>query len=83
MKDNEQNDYFRAYLENGGLSMEPFCACGLQLDADYHCPSCDRECRCTSFVCDDEATLDALKKFIEEQPRFADFRIMPAGEMPS
>lgn len=83
MKDEDSGDYFRACLEHGGLSLEPFCVCGEQLNEDYHCAACDRDCRCTVFVCDDEAAMDAVKKFIEEQPRFAGFRIALAGTSPS
>lgn len=74
-------DCFRAYLENGGLSMEPYCRCGEQLNEDYHCAACDRNCRCTTFVCDDEATLAAVKQFIEEQPSFEGFRTLLAAEL--
>ncbi len=76
------DDYFRAYLEEGGLAMEPFCRCGQQLNEKYHCSACDRQCRCITFVCDDEATQSAVKKFIEEQPRFAGFRTALAEELP-
>ena len=80
---NEAVDYFRAYLEDGGLSMEPRCRCGEQLDEQYHCPACDRNCRCTTFLCDDEETLAAVKRFIEEQPSFRDFQALLAGDSPA
>ena len=75
----EKVDHFRAYLEDGGLSMEPFCRCGEQLGDDYHCPACDRDCRCTTFVCDDEETLAAVQRFVEEQPSFSNFKAVLAG----
>jgi hypothetical protein len=78
---NAETDYFRAYRENGGLAMEPYCRCGEQLNEDYHCATCDRDCRCTTFVCDDEATLAAVKQFIEEQPSFKGFRTLLAAEL--
>ncbi len=76
-------DHLRAYLEDGGLSMEPFCACGEQLNESYHCSVCDHDCRCTTFICDNEATLTAVKRFIEEQPSFEGFKTQLAGETPS
>ncbi len=69
----EKTDHFHAYLEDGGLSMEPRCRCGEQLDEKYHCATCNRDCICTTFVCDDDATLAAVKRFIEEQPSFKSF----------
>jgi len=76
-----ESDYFRAYLEDGGLSMEPYCRCGEQLNEDYRCTTCGHDCRCTTFVCDDEPTLAAVKRFIEEQPSFEGFRTMLAAEL--
>lgn len=83
MVSNESGDHFRASLEDGGLAMKPFCRCGGQLNEDYHCAACNRDCRCTTFVCDDEATLAAVKRFVEEQPSFEGFRTLLAGDTPS
>lgn len=80
---NEKGDFFRAYIENGGLSMEPFCGCGERLNENYHCSVCDRDCRCTTFVCNDEATMDAVKRFIDEQPSFEGFSTRLAENSPS
>jgi len=77
----EKSDHFRASLEDGGLSMEPYCRCGERLDENYHCPACDRQCRCTTFVCDDEEALFAVKRFIEEQPSFKSFRALLAADV--
>ena len=76
-----RSDHFRAYLEGGGLSMEPYCRCGERLGEDYHCPACERDCRCTTFVCDDKPTLTAVKRFIEEQPSFRDFKALLAADV--
>jgi len=77
---NETGDHLQACLENGGLSMEPFCRCGQQLNESYHCAACDRDCRCTTFVCDNEATMAAVRRFIEEQPSFTGFRTVLSSE---
>ncbi len=76
----EKADYFRACLKDGGLAMKPFCRCGQQLNEDYHCPTCDRDCRCTSFVCADEKTMAAVQCFVDEQPSFAGFELRLAGD---
>jgi hypothetical protein len=67
---------FYAYLEDGELVMEPYCSCGNPLDEYYHCDKCNRQCRCTDIMCEDQATLNLVEKYIRTSPRLRNFNAM-------
>jgi len=67
---------FYAYLEDGQLVMEPYCSCGNQLDEYYHCENCKRYCRCTDILCENQATLNLVEKYIRTSPRLRNFNAM-------
>ena len=64
---------FYAYLEDGQLVMEPYCSCGNLLDEYYHCEKCKRYCRCTDILCENQATLNLVEKYIRTSPRLRNF----------
>ncbi len=67
---------FYAYLEEGELVMEPYCSCGSLLDEYYFCDKCKRQCRCTDILCEDQATLNLVEKYIRTSPRLRNFNAM-------
>ena len=67
---------YYARLEDGQLVMEPYCSCGNPLDEDYHCDQCDQRCRCTDIMCEDQATLNLVEKYIHTSPKFRNFNAM-------
>jgi hypothetical protein len=76
MKDQDQaldQDFYRAHMENGELAMEPFCACGNALNEDYFCTLCQRKCRCELVLCQDQATLDHVRQYIQKASQFSGF----------
>ena len=77
-KDNgpEELGAFYAYLEDGQLAMEPTCSCGNLLDEYYLCDKCNRHCRCTDILCEDQATLNLVEKYIRTSPRLRNFNAM-------
>lgn len=79
-KDNLPSDHYQATLENGSLVMKPHCACGNVLDEDYYCHECDRKCYCHQIVCDNEATLDLVKRYISKSPQFSGFKVKLTSE---
>jgi hypothetical protein len=66
-----RDDYYEATLENGELMMTPHCRCGNRLNEDYYCEKCRRHCRCFRIVCDTEATLALVQKYIRTAPQFS------------
>jgi hypothetical protein len=66
-------DYYEASLQNGGLVMTPYCACGNALNEDYFCEKCNRYCRCHQIVCDSTATLELVQKYIRDSSQFSGF----------
>ena len=64
---------YYAYLEDGQLVMEPYCSCGNLLDEYYLCDKCKRHCRCTDILCEDQATLNLVEKYIRTSPRLRNF----------
>jgi len=64
---------YYAYLEDGQLVMEPFCGCGNALDENYYCGKCEQHCHCTDVVCEDQATLTLVEKYIRTSPKFHNF----------
>lgn len=69
----EELGAFYAYLEDGQLVMEPYCSCGNLLDEYYLCDKCKRYCRCTDILCEDQATLNLVEKYIRTSPRLRNF----------
>ena len=67
---------FYAYLEDGELVMEPYCSCGNPLDENYNCDKCNTHCRCTDILCEDQATLNLVEKYIRTSPRLRNFNAM-------
>ncbi len=67
---------YYAYLEDGQLVMEPYCSCGSPLDENYNCDKCKQHCHCTDILCEDQATLDLVEKYIRTSPKFRDFHAM-------
>ena len=73
-------DNYKATLENGSLTMKPFCSCGNSLDEDYFCDKCNRRCNCHQIVCDNENTLKLVKKYTRKSSQFSAFKIKLASE---
>jgi len=69
-----QQDYLLAAWENGELTMAPFCSCGNELEEDYSCGNCDRECDCTFIACNSPEALALVEKLIAGNPNFKNFR---------
>ncbi|UCG13619.1 MAG: hypothetical protein JSU72_03850 [Deltaproteobacteria bacterium] len=65
---------YYAYLEDGQLVMEPHCSCGAPLDESYYCEKCDQRCHCTDVICEDQATLNLVEKYIRTSPKFRSFK---------
>lgn len=74
-----REDFYRAYLENGELVMQPFCACGNMLDENYYCENCSRQCRCYLILCKDGATLARVQANIRKSPQFSVYRAKLSG----
>lgn len=74
-KNDVPRDHFKAALENGSLVMEPCCACGNPLNDDYFCNKCNRQCRCRYIVCDNETTLELVKRYIRKSSQFSAFKV--------
>jgi len=77
---NAQQDYNEATLENGSLVMIPHCACGNALNNDYFCETCNRRCHCYQIVCDNEATLELVQKYIRTSPQFTVYTAILASD---
>lgn len=77
-KDTESTGFaaYHAYLEDGQLVMEPYCSCGSPLDENYHCKKCDKHCKCTDVLCEDQATLTLVEKYVRTSPKFRNFSVM-------
>ena len=78
LKDAESAGFaaYYAYLEDGQLVMEPYCSCGNPLDENYHCDKCGKQCRCTDILCEDQATLNLVEKYIRTSPKLRNFNAM-------
>ena len=72
-------DYYAACLENGTLTMQPYCACGNSLDEDFFCEKCRRRCHCRQIICDNTDTLKLVKDYIRKSPQFSAFEAKLAG----
>jgi hypothetical protein len=80
-KDDAPRDYYKATLENGSLVMEPRCACGNPLNDDYVCDKCNKKCHCHQIICDNETTLELVKKYIRKSPQFSAFTVKLADSI--
>jgi hypothetical protein len=72
----EKADFFTAEMEDGELTMKPFCKCGNILDEKYFCEKCQRQCLCTDIICADETTF----RFVQDNPPFKKFRFFLASK---
>lgn len=75
-----RQDYLLAGWENGELVMVPFCACGSELEDDYFCGVCHRECDCTFIACSSPEALALVEKLIAGNPNFRNYRASLLGE---
>ncbi|MFA4915173.1 MAG: hypothetical protein WC560_00700 [Syntrophales bacterium] len=79
----DKKDYFMACIEDDSLTMKPYCGlCEIQLNEDYYCEKCKRQCRCCHIQCEDEkasALIDALIKGNESFQNFTK-EIIKRGE---
>ena len=66
-------DYLLASIEDGQLVLEPTCSCGTPLEEDYHCPECDRDCKCKFVACTSPQALAIVDKLISGNPNFRNF----------
>jgi len=66
---------YYAYLEDGQLVMEPYCTCGNALNENYYCEKCEKHCRCTDVICEDQATLNLVEKYMRNSPKFRNFNV--------
>jgi hypothetical protein len=74
-KNNIPSDYYEASLENGSLVMQPFCACGNDLNENYFCEKCSRKCQCRQVICQDEETLALVRRYIRKSSQFSGLKI--------
>ena len=79
-KDNLPRDYYEASLEDGSLVMKPYCACGNSLNEDYFCEKCRRKCHCRLVICNDEATLALVTRYIRQSSQFSSFEARLTGK---
>ncbi|MFH2013040.1 MAG: hypothetical protein ABIJ37_10125 [Pseudomonadota bacterium] len=71
-----KKDYFLAYSEDGSLSMRPYCgSCGFQLNENYFCDNCQRQCICTHVKCEDKGSYDLMNTLTKKNERFKNFTI--------
>jgi len=70
----QKQDYFIASWHDQQLEMEPHCHCGRELEENYHCELCDRDCDCTFILCSDDATYHVVQKFVHGNPDFKHFQ---------
>ena len=77
--DNLPRDYYEASIEDGSLMMKPYCGCGNSLNEDYFCEKC-RKCHCRLVICNDEATLALVRRYIRESSQFSSFEARLTGK---
>lgn len=71
-----KRDYFLACVEDGSLSMKPYCgSCGLQLNENYFCENCQSQCRCTHVKCEDRDSYSLMDALIKKNERFKNFTV--------
>jgi hypothetical protein len=67
---------YYAHLEDGELVLEPYCGCGNQLDETYFCDGCKRHSHPNDILCEDEAALTMVDRYIRTSVKFRKFRAM-------
>ncbi|HVO83113.1 MAG TPA: hypothetical protein VMU60_01690 [Syntrophobacteria bacterium] len=67
---------YYAHLEDGELVLEPYCSCGNQLDETYFCDTCKRHSHPADILCEDQATLTIVDRYIRTSSKFHKFRAM-------
>ncbi len=73
----QQRDYFVAEWEEGQLAMTPYCFCGRQVNEDYFCDACGRQCTCQVILCRGPQTLRVVEMFLHGNPDFKNFQAFP------
>ena len=69
-------DYFVASSGEGSLAMRPYCGeCGVQLNEDYYCEDCNRQCRCMHIRCEDEESYSLAYALLRNNEKFKNFTI--------
>jgi hypothetical protein len=76
----QRQDYYIATWENDELIMEPFCQCGSELEEDFFCKACNRDCDCSFVLCRDHQALTVVEKFIHGNPNFRNYQLSLMGE---
>jgi hypothetical protein len=69
-------DTYYAYIEDGELVLEPYCSCGNRLDEMYFCDACKRHSHPTDILCEDQATLTMVDRYIRTSSKFRKFKAM-------
>lgn len=67
-------DYLLARWENNELVLEPACSCGNELEEDFFCNKCGRECNCTIIACSDPQALAVAEKLVAGNPNFKNYK---------
>jgi len=67
---------FYARLEAGQLVMEPYCSCGNQLDESYNCDKCNKHCQVPDILCENQATLNLVEKYVRTSPKVRNFNVL-------
>lgn len=71
-----KRDYFIACMEDGSLGMKPYCGgCGLQLNEDYYCDNCKRQCLCTHIKCEDRESYGLADALTKKNESFKNFTV--------
>ncbi|MEJ5364206.1 MAG: hypothetical protein WHS86_03825 [Desulfosoma sp.] len=73
----QQRDYFVAEWEERQLAMTPYCFCGRQVNEDYFCDACGRQCTCQVILCRGPQTLRVVEMFLHGNPDFKNFQAFP------
>lgn len=80
VEEKRSRDHYWATIENGSLVMQPYCACDNLLGEDYFCEKCNRRCHCNEILCDTEATLELVQRYIRQSSQFAAFKAKLASK---
>lgn len=76
----QHKDYFVAEWVEEQLSMTPYCFCGRQVNEDYFCDACGRQCTCQVILCRGPQTLRVVEMFLHGNPDFKNFEAFPYDE---
>jgi len=73
---NTKKDYFMACIEDESPSLRPYCGvCEVQLNEDYYCENCKRQCLCTHIKCEDTDTYSMMDALVKKNESFKNFTI--------